>query len=195
VRALLVVCHPDEESFTAACAAAAERGLRRAGHDVEVLDLYTMSFQPVMTAAAHAAYHDGGSAGDELVDRCADLVKTAEMLVFVYPTWWAGLPAMLKGWLERTMLPGVAFVFDDSGKVRPGMRHIRRVIGVSTYGSPRWFVRVVNDNGRRTITRALRLNTGWRTRVQWFGLYGIDRATDAARDAFLHRVEDGLARA
>ena len=45
------------------------------------------------------------------------------MLVFVYPTWWSGLPAILKGWLERVMVPGVGFVFDEqTGKVRPGLR-------------------------------------------------------------------------
>ncbi len=48
----------------------------------------------------------------EQVRRYAELVTNAEALIFVYPTWWWGLPAMLKGWLERVLVPGVAFVID-----------------------------------------------------------------------------------
>jgi putative NADPH-quinone reductase len=109
--------------------------------------------------------------------------------VFVYPTWWSSLPAVLKGWLERVMVPGVAFVFNADGKVRPGLTNVRRIVGISVYGSPRAYVKLVNDNGRRTITRALRLNTGLRTRSSWLGLYAIDNSTAPQRAAFLDRVE------
>ena len=53
--------------------------------------------------------------------------------MFVYPTWWSGLPAILKGWLERVMVPGVGFTFDSrTGKVKPGLTHVRRIVGIST---------------------------------------------------------------
>jgi putative NADPH-quinone reductase len=90
------------------------------------------------------------------------------------------------------MVPGVAFVFNDNGKVRPGLGNVRRIVGISTYGSPRSYVRVINDNGRRTLTRALRLNTGLRTRTSWLGLYAIDGATAEQRGAFLDRVEQKM---
>jgi NAD(P)H dehydrogenase (quinone) len=77
--------------------------------------------------------------------------------------------------------------------VRPALQHVRRIVGISTYGSPRRNVRLINDNGRRIITRALRLNCGWRARTTWLGLYAIDTATDADRRAFLNRVESTLA--
>jgi len=119
----------------------------------------------------------------------AALVQSVDTLVFVYPTWWSSLPAILKGWLERVMVPGVAFVFDDSGKVQRNLMHIRRIVGISTYGSPRLYVRAINDNGRRTLMRVLRLSCGWRTRGRWLGLYAIDTATAAQRAAFLRRVD------
>ncbi len=117
----------------------------------------------------------------------------AEILAFVYPTWWSGLPAILKGWLERVMVPGVGFVFDARGRVRPGLPQVRRLIGISTYGSPRTYVRLVNDNGRRTITRALRMSCGWRAKPMWLGLYGIDSSTVDERREFLDRVERAMA--
>ncbi|MEO5902206.1 MAG: NAD(P)H-dependent oxidoreductase, partial [Ilumatobacteraceae bacterium] len=119
---------------------------------------------------------------------------SADTLIFVYPTWWSTMPAILKGWLERVMVPGVGFVFDASGRVRPGLTHVRRLVGISTYGSPHWYVRLVNDNGRRTISRALRMSTGWRTRTTWLPLYGVDATTIQQRDAFVAGVASAVGR-
>ena len=99
------------------------------------------------------------------------------------------MPAILKGWLERVFVPGVGFQFNDEGKVRPALTHVRRLVGISTYGSPWAYVRAVNDNGRRTIMRTIRINTGWSTRTSWLGLYAIDTATASERERFLERVE------
>jgi hypothetical protein len=66
-------------------------------------------------------------------------------------------------------------------------------VGVSTYET-RWLsAKTVNDNGRRTITRALRMSAGWRARTTWLGLYALDTRTDAERAAFLDRVESTMA--
>jgi putative NADPH-quinone reductase len=128
------------------------------------------------------------------VARHAELLLEAEALVFVYPTWWSGLPAILKGWLERVVVPGVGFRFDErSGKVRPALTGVRHLVGVSTYGSPAPYVRAVNDNGRRTITRALRMSCGRRTRTTWLPLYAVDAGTPDQRADFAARVERTLA--
>ncbi|MCU1368544.1 MAG: putative oxidoreductase [Ilumatobacteraceae bacterium] len=190
---LVVVVHPVQTSFTHAMAAAATRGLERAGRTVTTLDLYAMGFQPAMTEAERHAYHGDEPVVDPLVAESVAAVRAADMLVFVYPTWWSGLPAMLKGWLEKTMVPGLAFVFDATGKVRPGLQSVQSIVGISTYGSARSYVHAVNDNGRRILLRALRLNTGWRTRRTWLPLYRSDRATAEEREAFLVRIEREMA--
>ncbi len=192
MRALVVLAHPRPDSYGHAVCAAAVRGLLAGGHDVEVLDLHADGFCPVMTAEERRAYHSGSPILDPLVRRYADEVGRADALVFVYPTWWSGLPAMLKGWLEKVMVEGVAFRFDAEHRVRPALGHVRRVVGISTYGSSRTYVRLVNDNGRRIITRALRLSTGLRTRTSWLGLYAIDTSTPEQRQAFLGMVEDRM---
>src|SRR4051794_40296712 len=193
MRALVVVSHPSATSYTNALAAAARRGLERGGHEVEELDLYALGFQPAMTNVERTAYHGTDPMVDPLVRQSAAAVKRADMLVFVYPTWWGGLPAMLKGWLEKTMVPGVAFVFDSHNKVRPGLQSVRRIVGISSYGSKRPYIAFVNDNGRRVLLRALRLNTGWRTRRTWLPFYGVDTATTTQRTDFLTRVERSMA--
>jgi len=194
MRAVVVLCHPAEHGFTRSAGAAAVRGLRRAGHEVVVLDLYGMGFQPAMSAAEYHAYHGDKPVIDPLVAESVSAIQQAEMLVFAYPTWWSSVPAMLKGWLEKTMVPGVAFVFNDANKVRPGLRNVRRIVGITSYGSRRMYVKAVNDNGRRTLLRALRLNTGIRTRCTWLPFYGFDSASSAQRDSFIQGVEDRMAR-
>lgn len=188
MRALVVYCHPREGSYCSALRDAAVEGLRAAGHDVDVVDLAAERFDPVMPPAEWREYRTmSGTVPPTLAHHVA-LVRAAGILVFVYPTWWSGLPAQLKGWLERVLVPGVGFVLDDRGRVRPGLAHVRAIRTVSTYGSPRAYVKLVNDNGRRILRRALRVSTSWRTSVRSLGLYSMDTATQRDRERFLARV-------
>ena len=192
--ALVVVAHPSADSFCHALAARARAGLLAAGHEVVVLDLYALGVRVAMTVDEREAYHGDDPILDPLIAEHAVLVQRAQALVFVYPTWWSGLPAMLKGWLERVMVPGVGFRLDErTGKVRPGLGQVRHLIGISTYGSPWSYVRLVNDNGRRVLTRALRLSCGFRVRATWLGFYAIDTSSPGQRTAFLARVEQKMA--
>ena len=192
---VLVVCaHPEAGSFTHAISAAVERGLTRAGHDVTTLDLYALRFAAAMSGPELAAYQawqagDAPPVLDPLVAEHTALVGRAGTLVFVYPTWWSQPPAILKGWLERVLVPGVSFSFDAKGRVQPGLQHVRRIVGISTYGSPWTYVKVMTDGGRRMITRALRMSCGWRTPTTWMGLYAVDTAGEEEHKAFLDRVE------
>ncbi|WP_394935067.1 NAD(P)H-dependent oxidoreductase [uncultured Ilumatobacter sp.] len=192
--ALVIVAHPCGDSLTHALAARAEAGLRTAGYEVALLDLYALGFRAAMSEAERTSYHEDQPILDPIVAEHADLIKRTTVVVFVYPTWWSGLPAILKGWLERVIVPGVGFRFDErTGKVKPGLGHVRRLVGISTYGSPRSAVRLINDNGRRTIARALRLSCGVRTRTQWLGLYSVDNSTKSERQDFAASVERTMA--
>lgn len=194
MKALVVVANPDRESYGHALAAAAVEGLQAGGHTVDVLDLYALDFRAAMTREERTAYDTDDPIVDPMVAGHARLVQQAEALVFVYPTWWSGLPAILKGWLERVMVPGVGFRFDARGRTRPGLPQVRRIVGISTYGSPRTYVAAINDNGRRTLTRALRMSCGWRARPTWLGLYRMDTTTHEQRAEFVRRVRDRMAR-
>ena len=189
MRTVVVVAHPDPNSFSHAIATAAMAALGASGHQAVLLDLYAEEFRAAMSPAERAAYHSERPILDAVVERHAGLVKNADTLVFIYPTWWSTVPAIMKGWLERVMVPGVGFVFDDRGHVRRGLTGVHRVIGISTYGSPWVYVKAIHDNGRRTLQRALRLNTAVFTRRSWLALYKMDSRTPEQRAAFLRRVE------
>ncbi|MGL4976248.1 MAG: NAD(P)H-dependent oxidoreductase, partial [Bosea sp. (in: a-proteobacteria)] len=115
MRALVVYCHPVPESFTAAVRDRVLAGLAKAGHETKLLDLYAMEFNPVLGAQERRDYHTPGL-NEEPVAEHLEALKWCEMLIFVYPTWWYGLPAMLKGWLDRVWVPHATFKIPEPGK-------------------------------------------------------------------------------
>ena len=194
MNTLVIWAHPRSESYSHALLQCSVAALRRAGHQVEVIDLYATGFQPAMADAEWLAYRQFRPEPDALTLGHIEQVRRAEQLVFVYPTWWFGLPAILKGWLERTMVPGLAFDFNASGQIRGNLGSLRRIVGVATYGSAPWYVHLIGDAGRRTLTRCLRISSPkpWRVRVSWLALYRLDTATAETRSAFLAHVDQVL---
>ena len=192
-KAVLVSAHPCADSYTCAIVAAARRGLEASHHDVTHLDLYALDFVTAMTKEEHDAYKAQEVPPDAMVREHGEIVRNAQLLVFVYPTWWSGPPAVLKGWLERVLVPGVGFTFDAAGRVQPGLTGVQRIVGVSTYGSPWTYIKLVNDNGRRMLMRALKMVCGRHTGTTWIGLYSVDTTGANERAAFLDRVEHAMA--
>ncbi len=190
-RALVVHAHPSPTSFNHHLAHVTVEALS-ARHDTELIDLYRIGFQPEMTLEEHGRYHSGAPIVDPMVATHVESVLAAHTLAFVFPTWWSGLPAMLKGWLDKTMVPGVAFEFDEHRRVRPALRNVRRVVGVTTYGSPRWKMALVGDGGRSTLLRALRLNIPHRIDRVWLGMHSLDASTAEQRASFVDRVDERL---
>ena len=125
----------------------------------------------------------------------AESLRRCEVLVVVYPTWWGGLPAMLKGWFERVWINDVASqVRSDGRPPTPLLTNIRRVVVVTTHGSPKWLNAIEGESGKRFFKRALRASIGTRSRVEWLALYGVDRSSDKDRERFLERVSRRFAR-
>ena len=193
MRALVVYSHPVEGSLCSAMRDAAVRGLETAGHEVTVFDLAADDFDPVMSIHEWEKYMNREMVDDLTLSRYIDVVLQSEIMVFVYPTWWSGLPAQLKGWLERVLVTGVAFRFNASDRVRPGLTQLRRIHVISTFGSPKLYVRIVNDNGRRILNRALRLCGTHRVRTSHQGLYALDTSTNESRQKFLRDIEKKMA--
>ncbi len=183
---VVVLGHPSADSY---CAAIFERIIlaldSQSTHTVTAIRLASEKFATAMSNAERAAYETGEPLINDDTKRHAEVLLQAEALIFVYPTWWSGLPAQLKGWLERVFVLGVAFRFNKNSKIRPNLHNVRHIIGVSTYGSPWRYVKLINDNGRRTLTRAIRMSTGLRTRTMWRGIYALDTCTQQQREKFI----------
>jgi NAD(P)H dehydrogenase (quinone) len=118
MRILYIYCHPLPESFHAAIRARALTALAAGGHQVDLLDLYAEKFDPVLSEEARRHYHDVARNRTGLENYIARLTS-ADALVVQFPTWCFGAPAMLKGFFDRMILPGVAFDISDPARVKP----------------------------------------------------------------------------
>lgn len=190
---LYVYCHPLPESFHAGIRDAALAGLREAGHSIDLLDLYAEGFDPVLSAEGRRHYHDV-SVNQRGLEAYVARLQAAEVLVVQFPTWCFGPPAMLKGFIDRLMMPGVAFDMSDPAHVRPILDSLKQIVGVVTYGRPRWMALAMQDPPRRLVTRYLRWFAAKRSKAEYLALYHMNTASEARRHAFLDKVRRRMAR-
>ncbi len=195
MRALVVYCHPDPTSFTAAVLKIVQAKLREAKAESRLEDLYKNQFNPVLTGSELTAYSDP-DANKPPVREHVENIEWCDTLIFVYPTWWYGLPALLKGWLDRTMLPGSAFHLptQNNRKIKPGLTHVTAV-GVFTTCGATWLVtQLVGAPGKRTLLRGLRLVCARRARTTFAAHYAMDSSTAESRKRHLTRVARAMDR-
>lgn len=186
--ALLVV--DDNSPGVSALAAAATTGLAERW----TVEMLAIGDRPAaMTAAERAAYDSDHPALDPVVADHGRMLSEARALIVVHPTTANGLSAPVKGWLDRVLLPGVAFALDErTNRMRPALGHIRLLGGITLDDRGPLERVVYHDNGRRMIGRAVRLVTGVRTRVRWLRVPMAPDASPSAVD--LARVTTRTAR-
>jgi NAD(P)H dehydrogenase (quinone) len=192
MRYLVLYAHPDPDSYASALRRAVVAALTRAGHEVDVCDLYAEGFDPVLSREERAIYHavpDNRHSVKDYVQR----LERAEGLVLVFPVWNFGFPAILKGFLDRVFVPGVSFRLED-GVVKPNLTKMKRVAAVTTYGAARWRAMLMGDPPRRLVTRMLRVRAAPKARVRYLALYDMNRQARSGHEAFLARVDREIGR-
>ncbi|MEJ6392049.1 NAD(P)H-dependent oxidoreductase [Gymnodinialimonas sp. 2305UL16-5] len=189
MRALVVYCHPKEGSFASAVRDTILDRLRAAGAETRLRDLYAEGFQPVLTRDDLDCYLDCEKNREPVKDHVADL-QWCDTLIFVYPTWWYGLPAMLKGWLDRVLLPDVAFLMPktEGETIRPGLHHIERLGVFTTCGASWWLTRLVGAPGKRTLMRGVGFLMKRRASKVFAATFLMDSATPAQLQKHLTTV-------
>lgn len=146
-KALILLAHFDPESLSAALAASYERGFLRGGGEVERRNLTELSFDPVFRGAAQPLEPD-------LVEAQAAM-RRATHLVWVFPIYWGTMPAVVKGFVDRTFLPG--FAYRNTGRPLPeGLLRGRSSRIVTTMDSPRFWYRFAHG-------RAAHYSLDWAT--------------------------------
>jgi putative NADPH-quinone reductase len=188
LRVLVLFAHPVETSFGATLHARAVETLRRRGHDVDDCDLNAEAFDPVMTREDRVAYYDL-TANRRHVAPYVDRLLAADALVFSFPVWNMGFPAILKGFVDKVFLPGVSFVLREDGAYVPHLYNVRRLGVICTYGGTRWKTFLAGDPPRRFLMRTMRMNCASGTRVDYLGHYDMDHTNPSRRAVFIGKVE------
>ena len=184
------------ESYSAALRDSVLGALRSLnGTEVELLDLYTSGFDPkapevpVSNPADQTDPHPPAEASDtvtpsSIIAEHRQMLLAADALVFVHPTWWDGLPAMLKAWLEH-LLPDALDNDEAQDAAKEITGHITDIVAITTHGSSRRVNFVQGRAGRLLLLKSLRSLCHHSCRTKWIALYSIDRATDQKRRKFL----------
>lgn len=182
MRILAVHAHPTKDSFNADLHRAVVARLSER-HEIDNCDLYAERFDPVIQADDFHAYMD--EKVPAAVEPHAERLRAARALLFMFPTWNYGLPAILKGYFDRVWRPGVSFEI-RGGRIHPVLRHITHIAVITTYGSPWAYNKLfMREPNKRVLLRGFGGLLAPRLRKLWLAQYSEDRITDAERRAFM----------
>ncbi|MDO8903515.1 NAD(P)H-dependent oxidoreductase [Hydrogenophaga sp.] len=137
-KVLVVLGHPAANSLCARIARAYADGARDGGADVRMLALGELQFSPLLAAG----YREEQLLEPDLQQAQRDILW-AEHLVWVYPVWWGGMPALLKGFIDRVFLPGFAFRYRKGSRAWDRLLAGRTAELLVTMDSPPWYYRWV----------------------------------------------------
>ncbi len=153
MKTLLVIAHPQQNSLCRHLAQETKNHLQSRGYEITVKDLYEEGFDPVLTAEERDSYYSDCFDATEVKDDIRQL-QEAECLVLVFPTWWFGLPAILKGWIDRVWVPGHAYLHaEDMTAIKPNLDKLKEVRVITTLGSPWWVDRFIMGRPVRKILK------------------------------------------
>lgn len=189
MKCLLVTAHPLTDSLCAALAERAAEALSAAGHEVILEDLYRENFEAELTVAERQSYYRPPYNASAVEVQVARLLE-ADAIVLVFPTWWFGFPAILKGWFDRVWGPGVAYDHaDDFGPIKPRLHGLKRMLVVTTLGSPWWVDWLLLRRPVRNVLKIALLGTcapGCKFRM--LSLYRSEKLSMATVERFSQRV-------
>ena len=193
MRIQLIYAHPVDGSFCSALRDIVWNTLLQSGHVVRLTDLYAEGFPSALGREERLNYEMTGT-NLTGVRAYVERLRWAEGLILVFPTWWYGMPAILKGYFDRVWVPGVAFDLKPAGGVlRRRLDHIHLMAIVTTYGSPWWFIKLyMRDPGKAVFMRGIgRLLRPGAKRL-YLAQYGMDQSTSESRTRFIDKVERAL---
>jgi len=186
---------PHQRSFSAAVAAAAIRGARSGGHEVDLIDLAADGFQPAMSRADLAAWRQGRTV-DPLVADYQQRLLAAGHLAFVFPVWWEAMPAATKGFLDRVLIKGVMYEELPGARGNPFRNHMPSLGGVSVLSvmttpdkAYRWWYR---DPLTKILFKGTFAKIGIRN-LRWINYASVTTKTLEQRDRMLQRTEHDFA--
>jgi NAD(P)H dehydrogenase (quinone) len=188
MNVLIIFAHPNPHSFNQAILEVVDATLREQNHATRIHDLYRMQFRAVMDSEDLARNWRGDLPEDTLQEQAA--LRWAHGLVFIYPIWWFGPPAILKGWIDRVFTRKFAFEFTATGGMRGLLTQERALIlntlggDAALYQRERWHELLV-----RPMSDGILGACGVRN-ISYRAFYEVPTVTHAERQAMLDQVQE-----
>ena len=186
MKHLILYAHPNPKSFNHAVLERVEANLKRDRKEYVVRDLYSLSFKPALDGADFVAMGGGHPKADVAEEQRH--IANADRIIVIHPIWWFGMPAILKGYIDRVFTAGFAYEYTDKGPV--GLLTGKRVVILNTTGGPR--ENYEQRGFRDAIIKAADVGT-----YEFCGLtveehkffYGVPSITQEARVAMLDEIK------
>lgn len=190
MNCLVVVAHPLENSLCKYLTEKTLVHLKANGYHLEVKDLYAEGFDPVLSQAERGSYYQNEFDISELTSDI-DQLETVESLVLIFPTWWFGFPAILKGWFDRVWAPGHAFDHaPDYSSITPSLHQLRELKVITTVGSPWWVDLFVMRRPVRKILKVALLGACAKNcSFKMLSLYNTEKLSQKKIDRFVEKIE------
>ncbi|MBP1612693.1 MAG: NADPH:quinone reductase [Bacteroidetes bacterium] len=190
MKILIVFNHPYEGSYCNAILEAVQSGLQKGNHQIDLIHLDKDGFNPVMTAADLNAFRDKKPVDPKVIEY-KSRIETADHLVFIFPIWWELMPALMKGFLDKVMFPGIAFDYSNKGNTRmkPLWSKLKGVTLITTMNTPGWLYSILFGNA---IKKAFILGTFWKTgyrNSKWISLNRVKMVSSEKRKIWLEKIE------
>ncbi len=182
-KILILNANPDENSLCNALAQKYLEGAKKSDYDIKIVNLRELSFDPIL----HHGYNQVQELENDLKDQ-QELIKWCEHLVIVTPLWWGSVPALLKGYFDRVLLPGFAFKFKPNGKGWDKLLKGRSATVIYTQGAPFWFSFLFTNDAFWTVLNKSVLDFCGFKPVLRFVAANVSNANEKKREAWLEKV-------
>jgi len=193
MKCLVVTTHPLSNSLCKLLTEKVVNKLNLMGHEVIIEDLYAQNFQPALTIIERESYYCSNYESSNVAKQVARLQET-EALILLFPTWWFGFPAMLKGWFDRVWGPGIAYDHaSDYGPIKPLLDNLKEVMVVTTLGSPWWVDKLIMwQPVKRIIRVALLATCARKSKLRFLSLYNSEKLNMHKIEKFTNKIEIAL---
>lgn len=184
-KVLIINGHPDRDSYNMALAKAYATGAsRQANASVEVLHLIDLEFDPIL----RYGYKKRTALEPDLV-RAQQLLQDADHTVWMYPTWWGGMPALLKGFIDRVFLPGFSFSYQENSPFQKQLMKGKTARVITTMDAPVWYYHLVYGSpGHKAMKRLILGFCGYK--VRFFTMGNLRERSAKQREKWLEKVEE-----
>lgn len=182
---LIIYAHPSGQSFGQLVLECVIGTLNELGRQYTLEDLYKQEFNPVLSEDEYNTYWDNKPPSDHELN-----LLSCSRIIFIYPTWNHGFPAILKGYIDKTFRPTIAFSRNVEGKICfHELSNIKSAIFVTTYGSSLLQNYLLNFNAQKvTTTRGFGRLFSRDCVVVWKALYAMDSSSEKKRSKFLREL-------
>ncbi|MCI4128476.1 NAD(P)H-dependent oxidoreductase [Bacillus haynesii] len=189
MQTAVIYAHPNPNSFNGAILHQVIRALEDGKHSYDVIDLYKDRFDPVLLFDEKKRRSD--MKRDPETAEYRRIVKNADHLIFIYPLWWGGMPAIMKGFIDRVFAAGEAYTYQ--GKLPKGLLKARTATVYYTADAPSWYLRFWRRDADWVTVKDVMLRFCGVRRVRRLLFAGVKDSTEEKRTQWLDRVYRSIA--